>query len=111
MNIALDPASEQVIQRELDRGHFTTPAEVVASALLLLKSQEDWLQENKGAINARLELSFDQSRNGETYSPGYACQIACRANTKSTAASELVLLKGMASAVPQAAPEARGFSP
>jgi len=36
MNLALDPASEQVIQRELDCGHFTTPAEVVASALCLL---------------------------------------------------------------------------
>ena len=75
MNLALDPASEQVIQRELDRGHFATPAEVVASALLLLNSQEDWLQENKEAIDARLELSFAQSRNGETYTPEQARQF------------------------------------
>jgi hypothetical protein len=51
----------------LHRGYFTTPAEVVACALRLLNLQEDWLQENREAINQRLERSFDQSRNGETY--------------------------------------------
>ena len=75
MNLALDPASEQVIQRELERGHFATPAEVVASALRLLNLQEDWLHENREAINQRLELSFEQSRNGETHSPEQARQI------------------------------------
>jgi Arc/MetJ-type ribon-helix-helix transcriptional regulator len=73
--LALDPASEQAIQRELDRGHFTTPAEVVPSALRLLNSQEDWLQENREAINERLELSFEQSRDGQTYTPEQARQL------------------------------------
>ena len=67
MNVALNPASEQVIQRELNTSHFTTPPSVVASALRLLSSHEDWLQENREAISERLELSFEQSRHGETY--------------------------------------------
>jgi plasmid stabilization system protein ParE len=40
MNRALDAASEALIQRELDRGHCTFPAEVVARALELLNSRK-----------------------------------------------------------------------
>jgi Arc/MetJ-type ribon-helix-helix transcriptional regulator len=33
MAITLDPPIEQRIQRELDRGHYSSPAEVIARAL------------------------------------------------------------------------------
>jgi len=39
------------------------------NALRLLNSHEDWLQENREAISERLDLSFEQSRNGRTYTP------------------------------------------
>ena len=33
----------KIIRRESERGHFATLGEVVATALRLLSSQEDWL--------------------------------------------------------------------
>ena len=41
MAITLDPATEQRIQRELDRGHYASPAEVIAQALDLLEAEQE----------------------------------------------------------------------
>jgi Arc/MetJ-type ribon-helix-helix transcriptional regulator len=75
MNLPLDPASEQLIQRELDRGHFNSPSEVVARALQLLDAEEDWLLRNKEVINLRLKESMEQAKRGETYTPEEAARI------------------------------------
>ena len=72
MNLPLDPASEQIIQREVERGHYATPAEVVAHSLALLDDREAWLLANKEAISERLERSYEQSRRGELYTPEQA---------------------------------------
>ena len=69
MTLTLDPVIEQRIQRELERGHFRTPAEVIEHALNLLESQGDWLLRNKDAINERLEESMAQAERGEVYTP------------------------------------------
>jgi len=37
--------------------------------------QEQWLRENREAISERLELSFEQSRNGKTCTPEQARQL------------------------------------
>jgi len=71
MAIILDAATEERIQRQLDRGVFREPAELLAHALDLLeeeRSAEDWLDRNMGAINADLDESFAQAARGETYS-------------------------------------------
>jgi Arc/MetJ-type ribon-helix-helix transcriptional regulator len=65
MNLSLDHASEQRIQREIERGHYREPAEVVAHALALLEDQEDWLLRDKSAINQRLDESCAQIERGE----------------------------------------------
>ena len=72
MAITLDDAIEQRIQRQLDRGTFREPAELLAHALDLVEAeakQEDWLLRNKEAINADLDESFAQAARGEGYSP------------------------------------------
>jgi Arc/MetJ-type ribon-helix-helix transcriptional regulator len=43
MILTLDPATEQRIQREMERGHYREPAEVIAHALNLLQAEEEWL--------------------------------------------------------------------
>ena len=71
MAITLDAAIEQRIQRQLDRGAFREPAELLAHALDLIEAeaaQEDWLLRNKEAINADLDESFAQAERGEGYS-------------------------------------------
>ena len=72
MAIALDAAIEQRIQRQLDRGAFREPAELLAHALDLVEAQavhEDWLLRNKEAINTDLDLTFAQAARGEGHSP------------------------------------------
>jgi Arc/MetJ-type ribon-helix-helix transcriptional regulator len=75
MSLALDPATEARIQREIDRGRFREPSELLAHALDLLETEtaaRDWLLRNRDALNQRLDLSFAQSERGESYSPEQA---------------------------------------
>jgi len=65
VNLTLDSATEQRIRRELDRGHYREPAEVISHALNLLEAEEEWLEMSKGALNARLEESLAQIERGE----------------------------------------------
>jgi len=69
MTITLDPAIEQRIQKQLSKGAFAEPTELLAYALDLIESEEDWLLRNRSAITNHLEESFAQSERGETYSP------------------------------------------
>ena len=71
MAITLDPATEQRIQRQLDRGAFREPGELLAHALDLVEAEgaeEEWLVRNKEAINASLNQSMAESARGEGYS-------------------------------------------
>jgi len=71
MAITLDATIEQRIQRQLDRGTFREPAELLAHALDLVEAeavQEDWLLRNREAINADLDRTFAQAARGEGYS-------------------------------------------
>jgi antitoxin ParD1/3/4 len=65
MNLVLDPETEQRIQREMERGHYREPAEVIAHALNLLQAEEEWLEMSKPALNARLQESMAQIERGE----------------------------------------------
>ena len=65
MAINLDPATEQRIQREIDRGHYGSAAEVIAQALDLLEAEQEWLEMSKSALNQRLEQSMAQIDRGE----------------------------------------------
>jgi Arc/MetJ-type ribon-helix-helix transcriptional regulator len=69
MSLALDPATEQRIQREIARGAYCEPAELINRALDLLESQENWLARNKDAIHQRLAESMAQAERGELHSP------------------------------------------
>ena len=49
MTITLDSATEERIQRELARGVFKEPAQVIAHALDLLDNEQDWLRNHPEA--------------------------------------------------------------
>ncbi len=72
MNLALDPRTEQRIQRELDRGHFHNPSEVIARALDLLEAEQTWLDSNREAITVHLTDSHAQIDRGEGIAPDHA---------------------------------------
>ncbi|MGA2897579.1 MAG: type II toxin-antitoxin system ParD family antitoxin [Acidobacteriaceae bacterium] len=69
MSLALDPATEQRIKREIARGTYREPAELINRALDLLESQENWLARNKDAIHQRLAESMVQSERGQLHTP------------------------------------------
>jgi predicted transcriptional regulator len=69
MSLVLDSATEQRIQRELARGPYRQPAELINRALDLLESQESWDVRNRDAIQDRLANSMAQADRGEVYSP------------------------------------------
>jgi predicted transcriptional regulator len=64
MAITLDDDLEQRIQRQLDRGAFREPAELLAHALDLVEAEID---ARRTAWVARLEESCAQADRGEGY--------------------------------------------
>jgi Arc/MetJ-type ribon-helix-helix transcriptional regulator len=78
MPLALDPATEQRIQRELARGPYRESTELINRALDLLESQENWILRNKEAINQRLEESMAQATRGQTYSAEQARALSTK---------------------------------
>jgi Arc/MetJ-type ribon-helix-helix transcriptional regulator len=67
MAITLDLKTEQRIQRQLDRGAFREPSELLQHALDLVGAAEAWLLRNRDAIDAGLDESFAQAARGEGY--------------------------------------------
>jgi Arc/MetJ-type ribon-helix-helix transcriptional regulator len=69
MSLALDPQTEQRIQRLLERGHYESADQIINLALDPFEPMEEWLQRNKEAIDERLEESLAQAARGEVYTP------------------------------------------
>ncbi len=81
MPITLDSATEKRIRREIDRGHYGSPAEVIEHALNLLQDEEDWLAENRQGIHDHIEESFAAAARGEIYTPEQARAILAERRT------------------------------
>jgi Arc/MetJ-type ribon-helix-helix transcriptional regulator len=65
MGFILDSATEQRIQRQLDRGVYTNPTELISHALDLVEAESvtgDWLLQN------RLDESIAARELGHSYS-------------------------------------------
>jgi len=75
MVINLDPETEARIQRQIERGSFSEPAELLAHALDVIEAQDDWFLRNQEAINERLEVSIAQAARGESCSPEESLKI------------------------------------
>jgi Arc/MetJ-type ribon-helix-helix transcriptional regulator len=69
MSVITDPAIEQRIEREMARGIYREPADVLNRALDLLESQEEWLLRDKDSIRETLEESWAEYQRGEFYAP------------------------------------------
>jgi antitoxin ParD1/3/4 len=65
MKIELKPEDEQLIQKRLQSGAFRTIDEVIHDALTSQDADEDWLQENRETINAKISRGLAQLNSGE----------------------------------------------
>ena len=68
MKIELQPEDEQLIQKRLQSGAFHTIEEVIHDALTSQDAEEDWLQENREAINAKIANGLAQLNSGQSVS-------------------------------------------
>jgi antitoxin ParD1/3/4 len=59
------PEIEALIQQRLHSGAFESVEDVLFDALEIQRKRETWLQENKDAINAKIERGLAQLDCGE----------------------------------------------
>jgi Arc/MetJ-type ribon-helix-helix transcriptional regulator len=78
--------TEQRIEREMARGIYSEPDEVVNRALDLLERQEDWFSRNKEALVELLEDRWAESERGEWVTPDEARAILAKAREERLAA-------------------------
>ena len=65
MSLTLDPATEQRIQREAALRNLEEPAQLINLALDVLTNEEAWSDEEKSALNDKLDRSLAQIERGE----------------------------------------------
>lgn len=64
MKIELKPEDEQLIQKRLQSGAFHTIDEVIHDALTSQDAEENWLQENRDVIDAKIARGLEQLNSG-----------------------------------------------
>jgi Arc/MetJ-type ribon-helix-helix transcriptional regulator len=65
MTITLRPEHEHLIAEAMRTGAYQTPDDVIARALEMLHSEDEWLLDQKGTIEAKIERAFGQFERGE----------------------------------------------
>jgi len=65
MTIKLKPEDEELIQKRLQSGAFTSAEEVVHYALESLDAEDEWVRQNRQAIQGKIDRAFDQFERGE----------------------------------------------
>ena len=69
MTITIRPEHERLIVQAIQNGAYQNPDELIERALELLRTEDDWLDENKAAIGKKIERGFAQFERGEFFSP------------------------------------------
>jgi antitoxin ParD1/3/4 len=65
MSIVLQPEHEKAITQAIQSGAYQNPDQVIGRALEVLRSEDEWLIDNKGAINEKIERARAQLDRGE----------------------------------------------
>jgi Arc/MetJ-type ribon-helix-helix transcriptional regulator len=65
MPITIRPDHEQLIIQAIQTGSYQNSDDVIGRALEVLRSEDEWLAENKTAINEKIERAFGQFQRGE----------------------------------------------
>lgn len=65
MTITLRPEDEKAITQAIESGAYQNPEDVIARALEVLRSEDEWLYEHKEEIREKIERAFGQFERGE----------------------------------------------
>lgn len=69
MTVTIRPEHEQLIARAIENGGYQSPEEVIGRALEILRSEDEWIAENKSAAGEKIDRAFGQFDRGEFFSP------------------------------------------
>ena len=69
MTVTISPEQERLIREAMQTGAYKSADEVVAHALELLRSGEQWLESEKTAIASKIETALKQFERGDVLSP------------------------------------------
>jgi Arc/MetJ-type ribon-helix-helix transcriptional regulator len=69
VTITIRPEHEHLIVEAIESGSYQSPDELIARALEVLRSEDEWLDENKTAVGEKIERAFGQFERGEFFSP------------------------------------------
>jgi Arc/MetJ-type ribon-helix-helix transcriptional regulator len=65
MTITLSPEHEETIARAIRSGAYENPGQVIERALEVLRSEDEWLTENKEVIDEKIGRAIAQLDRGE----------------------------------------------
>lgn len=65
MTITLRPEHEEAIARAMQSGAYQSPEDVIERALEVLRSEDEWLAQNKEVIHEKIERGIAQLDRGE----------------------------------------------
>ena len=68
MTVTIRPDDEQLIAAVIRTGACQNADEVIARALELLRSDEEWLDESRSAIGEKIDRAFEQFERGQFFS-------------------------------------------
>jgi Arc/MetJ-type ribon-helix-helix transcriptional regulator len=68
MTITIRPDHEELIVRAIQNGAYEDADQVIARALEILRSEDEWLDENKAAVSEKIERAVGQLDRGEFFS-------------------------------------------
>jgi Arc/MetJ-type ribon-helix-helix transcriptional regulator len=69
MTITIRPEHEHLIKEAIQTGAYRNPADVIGRALEVLRSEDEWLAENKSVIGDKIDRAFGHFERGEFFSP------------------------------------------
>lgn len=69
MTINIRAEHEQLISQAIQTGAYQNAEDVIGRALEVLRSEDEWLNENKAAIGEKIERALGQFERGECFSP------------------------------------------
>ena len=68
MTVTIRPDDVQLIAAVIRTGACQNADEVIARALELLRSDEEWLDESRSAIGEKIDRAFEQFERGQFFS-------------------------------------------
>ena len=68
VTVTIRPDDEQLIADAIRTGAYQNADEVIARALEVLRSDEEWLDESRSAIGEKIDRAFEQFDRGQFFS-------------------------------------------